>query len=126
TEMWERFSYYGIRALLILFMSAPVAGGGLGLTEQASGAILGIYLGAVYLFALWGGWAADRLMGQQNAVFYGGILIAAGNFAIAVPSMTVFYTGLALIVIGTGLLKPNVSAVVGGLYENDTSGARRD
>lgn len=126
TEMWERFSYYGIRALLILFMSAPLANGGLGLTEQSAGAVIGIFLGAVYLFALWGGWAADRLIGQQNAVFYGGILIAAGNFAIAVPSMPVFYIGLALIVIGTGLLKPNVSAVVGGLYQDDTKGARRD
>ncbi|HEX7029558.1 MAG TPA: peptide MFS transporter, partial [Gammaproteobacteria bacterium] len=125
TEMWERFSYYGIRALLILYMTAAASEGGLAFTAEDSGAIYGLYTGAVYLLALWGGWVADRLMGQQNAVFYGGILIAAGNFALAMPSTSMFYIGLAVIAIGTGLLKPNVSAIVGELYQGD-SGARRD
>ncbi|MBW3567735.1 MAG: oligopeptide:H+ symporter, partial [Proteobacteria bacterium] len=125
TEMWERFSYYGIRALLILFMTATVADGGLGLPAVEAGAIYGLYTGAVYLLALWGGWVADRLLGQQNSVFWGGLIIAAGNFALAVPIIEVFYIGLALVAIGTGLLKPNVSTVVGELYQND-SGARRD
>lgn len=125
TEMWERFSYYGIRALLILFMTAAVSEGGLGLPAAEAGAIYGLYTGAVYLLALWGGWVADRLLGQQGSVFWGGMVIAAGNFALAVPNTEVFYIGLALIAIGTGLLKPNVSTIVGELYNNDT-GARRD
>lgn len=125
TEMWERFSYYGIRALLILFMTAAVSEGGLGLPAAEAGAIYGLYTGAVYLLALWGGWVADRLLGQQGSVFWGGMVIAAGNFALAVPNTEVFYIGLALIAIGTGLLKPNVSTIVGELYQND-SGARRD
>src|SRR5690606_19414620 len=97
TEMWERFSHYGIRALLILYMTAAAKEGGLGFNAEDSGAIYGLYTGAVYLLALWGGWAADRLMGQQNAVFYGGILIAAGNFALSMPSVSMFYIGLAVI-----------------------------
>lgn len=125
TEMWERFSFYGIRALLILFMTEAMAEGGLGMTAEDAGAIYGLYLGSVYLLALWGGWVADRLLGQQGSVFWGGILIALGNFALAVPSIEIFYLGLAVIAAGTGLLKPNVSTIVGELYLND-SGARRD
>ncbi|MCG8435464.1 MAG: peptide MFS transporter, partial [Gammaproteobacteria bacterium] len=120
-----RFSYYGGRALLVLFMTAAVNEGGLGFTTQKAGAIYALYAGSVYLLALWGGWAADRLMGQQKAVWYGGILISAGNFVIAIPSEISFYLGLILIIMGTGLLKPNVSTIVGDLYANDT-GARRD
>lgn len=125
TEMWERFSYYGGRALLMLFMTYAITEGGMGLTETKAGAIYGLYTGAVYLLCLPGGWVADRLIGQQNAVYYGGILISLGNFMLAVPSEAMFYLGLVVIVLGTGLLKPNVSAIVGQIYKDDT-GARRD
>ena len=124
TEMWERFSYYGMRALLILFMTATPAAGGLGFTALKAGRIYGLYTAAVYAASLPGGWLADRVFGMQNAVFYGGVIIAAGHFSMAIPGLTTFYIGLALIVIGTGLLKPNVSAIVGALYEEGD--ARRD
>ena len=124
TEMWERFSYYGMRALLILFMTAAVAEGGLGFDTAKAGAVYGLYTGFVYLMALPGGWVADRILGTRNAVLVGGIIIAAGHFCMAFPSLTTFYLGLFLIVIGTGLLKPNVSAMVGDLYPE--GGARRD
>jgi POT family proton-dependent oligopeptide transporter len=116
TEMWERFSYYGMRALLILFVTAPVASGGLGFSVVKGGAIYGLYTAMVYLLALPGGWFADRIVGQRRAVLYGGILIAAGQFCLVAPSVTVFYCGLALLMLGTGLLKPNVSTIVGQLY----------
>jgi proton-dependent oligopeptide transporter, POT family len=124
TELWERFSYYGMRAILILFMTAPVAAGGLGFDTARAGAIYGLYTAFVYLVALPGGWIADRITGQRRAVLYGGIIIAAGHFSMAVPSMTTFYLGLALIVVGTGLLKPNISTMVGELYPE--GGSRRD
>src|SRR4026209_880273 len=124
TEMWERFSYYGMRALLILFMTAPLAGGGLGMGVAEAGAIYGLYTSMVYMTTLPGGWIADRLIGAQRAVLYGGILIACGHFSMAVPSLTTFYLGLFLIVIGTGLLKGNVSVIVGRLYSADDP--RRD
>ncbi|HEY0873919.1 MAG TPA: peptide MFS transporter [Vicinamibacterales bacterium] len=116
TEMWERFSYYGMRALLILFMTAPLASGGLGFDTAAAGAVYGLYTSMVYMMTLPGGWIADRLIGQRRAVLYGGIIIALGHFSMAVPSLTTFYLGLFLIVIGTGLLKGNVSVIVGQLY----------
>ncbi|MBA3639929.1 MAG: peptide MFS transporter [Acidobacteriota bacterium] len=116
TEMWERFSYYGMRALLILFMTAPLASGGLGFDTASAGAVYGLYTSMVYMMTLPGGWIADRLIGQRRAVLYGGIIIAAGHFSMAVPSLTTFYLGLFLIVIGTGLLKGNVSVIVGQLY----------
>ncbi len=116
TEMWERFSYYGMRALLILFMTASVADGGLGFDTAVAGAIYGLYTSMVYMTTLPGGWVADRLIGQRRAVLYGGILIACGHFSMAVPSIATFYLGLFLIVIGTGLLKGNVSVIVGQLY----------
>ncbi|MBI4486227.1 MAG: peptide MFS transporter [Acidobacteria bacterium] len=116
TEMWERFSYYGMRALLILFMTAAPASGGLGFDTGSAGAIYGLYTAMVYMTTLPGGWIADRLIGPQRAVLYGGILIASGHFSMAVPSLTTFYLGLFLIVIGTGLLKGNVSVIVGRLY----------
>lgn len=126
TEMGERFSYYGMRALLVLFMVAQIESGGLGLDDKTATAIYGLYTGAVYLLALPGGWVADRLLGQQRAVWVGGLLIATGNFILAVPgSATLFFTGLAVIVLGVGLLKPNISAIVGQLYQN-ASGAQRD
>ena len=108
TEMWERFSYYGMRALLILFMTAPVSAGGLGFDTAVAGAIYGLYTSSVYMACLPGGWIADRLIGQRRAVLYGGIIIACGHFCMAFPSLTTFYIGLTLIVIGTGLLKGNV------------------
>ncbi|NNK47578.1 MAG: peptide MFS transporter [Gemmatimonadetes bacterium] len=127
TEMWERFSFYGGRGILILFMTAAIATGGLGMTAATAAAIYGLYTASVYLFALPGGWVADRLLGQRSSVFWGGLLIAAGNFSVAAHGslgMTAFYAGLILIVLGTGLLKPNVSTIVGELYPE--GGARRD
>jgi POT family proton-dependent oligopeptide transporter len=124
TEMWERFSYYGMRALLILFMTAAPASGGLGFDAVTAGAIYGLYTSMVYLATLPGGWIADRVIGAQRAVLYGGILIACGHFSMAFPTLTTFYLGLVLIVIGTGLLKGNVSVIVGRLYSPDD--ARRD
>lgn len=116
TEMWERFSYYGMRALLILFMTATAAKGGLGFPASKAGAVYGLYTSLVYLLSLPGGWVADRITGQRKAVLYGGIVIAAGHFLMAIPSLATFFAGLALIVIGTGLLKPNISTMVGELY----------
>jgi len=124
TEMWERFSYYGMRALLILYMTAPVTANGLGFDTPRAAAIYGWYTFGVYAAAIPGGWVADRLLGQFRSVLWGGIIISLGHFSLAVPSLPFFYLGLTLIVIGTGLLKPNVSTMVGSLYqEND---ARRD
>jgi POT family proton-dependent oligopeptide transporter len=126
TEMWERFSYYGMRALLILFMTAAATGAnpGLGFDVGKSAAIYGLYTSMVYLLSLPGGWVADNLWGQRKAVFVGGCIIASGHFSMAIPTMATFYLGLVLIVIGTGLLKPNVSTMVGELYPE--GGARRD
>jgi POT family proton-dependent oligopeptide transporter len=123
TEMWERFSYYGMRALLILFMT-DTASGGLGMTPERAGAIYGLYTFGVYALALPGGWIADRLIGQRRSVLWGGILIALGHYNLAVPATPTFYAGLTLIALGTGLLKPNISAIVGDLYVE--KGARRD
>ena len=115
TEMWERFSYYGMQALLVLFMTDRV-GGGFGLDDQTATAIYGIYTAFVYLVALPGGWIADRLWGARRAIFIGGIIIMCGHFVLALPGTAAFFGGLMLVVLGTGLLKPNVSAVVGELY----------
>ncbi len=124
TEIWERFSYYGLRALLILFMTASVTNGGLGFDVASAGAIYGLFTAGVYLLSLPGGWIADRLMGQRRAVLYGGLLIALGNFILVVHSVPMLFLGLAVITLGTGLLKPNISTIVGQLY---TPGdARRD
>jgi len=125
TEFFERFSYYGMRALLVLFLTATVANGGLGVDSETAGAIYGLYAGSVYLFSMPGGWVADRLLGQRRSIWYGGILISLGNFMLAIPSLRMFYLGLITIVLGTGLLKPNVSAIVGELYRGQP-GARRD
>jgi len=113
-----------MRALLILFMTAPIAAGGLGFDTVAAGAVYGLYTSMVYMATMPGGWIADRLIGQRRAVLYGGIFIACGHFAMAFPSLATFYIGLLLIVIGTGLLKGNVSVIVGRLYGPDDS--RRD
>jgi len=124
TEMWERLSYYGMRALLVLFMVAPPDKGGLGIDAKVAAAIYGLYTAGVYLSALPGGWIADRLLGAQRAVWVGGILITLGHFTMAVPVRQAFFLGLVFIVVGTGLLKPNISALVGQLYPE--GGARRD
>ena len=124
TEMWERFSYYGMRAILVLFMTNAVTTGGMGLDDVTATAIYGLYTAAVYVVALPGGWIADRLLGLRRAVFWGGTVIAVGHFTLAIPNIIAFYIGLTLIVIGTGLLKPNISAIVGDLYPE--GGSRRD
>ena len=124
TEMWERFSYYGMRGILLLFLVATIGNGGFGLTDRTGAAIYGLYVGFVYLMALPGGWIADRILGQRRAVFLGGCIIAAGHFSMAIPTVATFYLGLCLIVMGTGLLKPNVSAMVADLYPE--GGNRRD
>lgn len=116
TEFWERFSYYGMRALLILFMTAPVAAGGLGWDTARAGMIYGTYTALVYLLALPGGWVADRFIGAHRATLYGGIAIMCGHISLAATGLAAFYLGLALIVAGTGLLKPNISSMVGQLY----------
>ena len=116
TEMWERYSFYGTRALLMLYMTHAVATGGLGLSDMKAGAIYGFYTATVYLLSLPGGWIADRIIGQRKAVLYGGILIAAGDFCLAAPGLGAYYTGLGLLMVGTGMLKPNVSTMVGQLY----------
>jgi POT family proton-dependent oligopeptide transporter len=131
TEMWERFSFYGMRALLVLFLTAAVVDEGMGLKVGTATAIYGLYMAGVYLTALPGGWIADRLIGAQRSVLVGGIIIACGHFTLALsglnalPSDFTFFAGLVLIVCGTGLLKPNTSALVGTLYPQD-QGSRRD
>jgi len=124
TEMWERFSYYGMRALLVLFLVAEVQKGGMGLSIKVATAVYGLYTAGAYLAALPGGWIADRLLGARRAVWYGGLLIAAGQFMLAAPVAQTFYPGLIVLALGTGLLKPNVSAIVGQLYPE--GGSRRD
>src|SRR5881396_9436 len=124
TEMWERFSYYGMRAFLILYMTAPAAAGGLGFADKQAASIYGTYTGSVWAAAIVGGLVADRLLGQYRSVLIGGIIIALGHFTLAFKALPFFYTGLALIVAGTGLLKPNVSTLVGSLYEEGDT--RRD
>ncbi len=124
TELWERFSYYGMRAILVLYMVAPVEQGGLGFDTKRAASLYGTYTMSVYLTALPGGLIADRWLGARLAVLLGGIIIACGHFTMIFSSMAFFYTGLVLIALGTGLLKPNISTMVGSLYrENDP---RRD
>jgi len=122
--MWERFSYYGMRAFLILYMTAPVVSGGLGFPVERAASIYGTYTGSAWAASILGGIVADRGLGQYRSVLIGGIIIAAGHFTLAFQALPFFYTGLMLIVIGTGLLKPNVSAMVGSLYEEGDK--RRD
>lgn len=136
TETWERFSFYGMRALLILYMTAEttawitrpdgtrIENGGLGFDVATATAIYGLYTSLVYILALPGGWVADNLWGQRKAVWVGGWIIAAGHFSMALPTTVTFFVGLLLITCGTGLLKPNISTVVGELYPE--GGARRD
>lgn len=125
TEMWERFSYYGMRALLLLYMVAAVEKGGMGIDDRTAGAIYGLYTMFVYLMALPGGWIADKLWGLRKSVFIGGCIIAAGHICMAFPFTETFFIGLLLIILGTGLLKPNISSMVGEIYPADDQ-ARRD
>lgn len=141
TEMWERFSYYGMRALLILFMTRAIVDGGLGFDDKTAGAIYGLYTMGVYLLALPGGWLADRLFGLKKSVWYGGIIIALGHFLMAAPGIDAwvngihtankialtsidtvsFFLGLILITVGTGMLKPTISSLVGQLYQDGST-----
>lgn len=124
TEMWERFSYYGMRAFLILYMTAPIAEGGLGFSKEKAGPIYGFYTGSVWMAAIGGGLIADWILGQYRSVLLGGTLIMLGHISLAFPPLPFFYAGLGLIIVGTGLLKPNVSTIVGSLYEDNDE--RRD
>lgn len=123
-ELWERFSYYGMRALLTLFMVAPIANGGLSLPIEEAARIYGNYTMAVYMLSIPGGYLADNVFGAKRSVLVGGWVIAAGHFTLALPFELSFYIGLVLVALGTGLLKPSISALVGALYaKGDT---RRD
>jgi len=124
TEMWERFSYYGMRSVLILYAVAAVSEGGLGFDDHVASAVYGLYIAGTYLFALLGGWVADRLLGAQRAVLSGAVLILVGNALLVVGHVRVFFLGLAVIILGVALLKPNISVMVGELYPE--GGARRD
>jgi POT family proton-dependent oligopeptide transporter len=122
--MWERFSYYGMRSILILYAVGAVGDGGFGLDDHVASAIYGLYIAATYVFALFGGWMADRLLGAQRAVIIGGVLIMCGNALLMLGSAQSFFVGLVVIVLGVGLLKPNISVMVAELYPE--GGARRD
>lgn len=124
TEMWERFSYYGMRALLVLYMKDMIENGGLGLTDKIATAIYGLYTAVVYIFPLPGGWIGDRLLGAKAAVWWGGIIIAAGHLILGLHSEPTFYLGLSVVAVGSGLLKSNMSVMVGQLYPE--GGTRRD
>ena len=123
-ELWERFSYYGMRALLMLFMIAPVASGGLGFTQPHAAVVYGNYVMSSYMLCILGGFIADNFLGARRAVLIGGFIITAGHYALAFDSVPTFYAGLILIAVGTGLLKPSISTLVGGLYRRGD--ARRD
>src|SRR5829696_9956516 len=124
TEMWERFSYYGMRAILLLYMTKTFAEGGLGFDEKYAGIIYATYVSSVWYLPLPGGWLADRILGARRAVLIGGIIIACGHYSMVINSKLTFYAGLILIACGTGLLKPNISAMVGQLYSEKDK--RRD
>jgi POT family proton-dependent oligopeptide transporter len=124
TEMWERFSYYGMRAILFLYMTAEISKGGLGWEEKSAGPIFGLYASSVYFLPLIGGWLADRFIGAKRATFIGGVIIMIGHFSLAVPKISFFYLGLVCVSVGTGFLKSNISAMVGDLY--DEQDVRRD
>lgn len=119
TEMWERFSYYGMRAILVLYLVSATTGGnaGLGWTGGEAIALYGWYTMLVYVASIPGGIIADKLLGQKKTVLWGGIILVAGHGILAVEEMWAFYSGLALIIIGVGMLKPNISTMVGGLYK---------
>lgn len=119
TEMWERFSYYGMRAILVLYLVAKTTdeNAGLGWSNGDALSLYGTYTMLVYLMSIPGGWIADKMLGQKKSVLYGGILLVAGHSVLAIEQMWAFYTGLGLIIAGVGMLKPNISTMVGGLYK---------
>ncbi len=124
TELWERFSFYGLRALLVLYITAQTTSGGLGWTAADALKLYGIYTGLIYITPLLGGWLADNYLGQRRAITIGAILMAVGQFTLALPHSLfpqaiepIFYLGLALLISGNGLFKPNISTMVGDLYE---------
>ena len=122
TEMWERFSYYGMRGLLMLYMTKSVIEGGLGFNDDNAGLIYGIYTGLVYLTPIFGGWLADQFLGQRKSITIGGITMAVGQvclFASGADNISLFYFGLLLLIIGNGFFKPNISTIVGQLYAPD-------
>src|SRR5882672_2018912 len=124
TEMWERFSYYGMRAILTLYMTKTLAEGGLGFDEKYAALIYATYVSSVWYLPLVGGWLADKFFGARRAVLIGGIVIACGHYSMAINTKANFFAGLILIACGTGLLKPNISAMVGQLYSQGDK--RRD
>ena len=123
-EMWERFSYYGMRAILLYFITDTVARGGLGLSANSGQVILASYSAAVYLLAIPGGIFADRIIGPWLSTLYGGVVIMAGHICLTIPSAVTSWTGIVLVAVGTGFIKPNLSTIVGGLYDDDDP--RRD
>ena len=127
TEMWERFSYYGMRAILVLYLVTAISEGGLGWSEMASGQLYGIYTGLVYLTPLIGGYIADKYWGFKSSIIVGGILMALGHGALAINSDYAFFAGLSLLIIGNGFFKPNISSLVGEIYsKNDDLKALKD
>lgn len=123
-ELWERFSYYGMRALLTLFMVAPMAAGGLGFDQVKAASVYGNYVMSSYMLCILGGFIADNFIGARRAVLIGGFIITLGHFTLTLNSLPTFYAGLILVAVGTGLLKPSISTLVGGLYARGD--ARRD
>ncbi len=117
TEMWERMSFYGMRGLLVLFMTREVVEGGLNLDPVTAMAIYGVYGASVYFLCVPGGWVADKIFGAQKTVLYGAVIITLGHYVLAIPYEKTFFLGLVLVSIGTGLLKPNISTIVGQLYK---------
>ena len=124
TELWERFSYYGMRAILVYYLTDTIADGGLGIETTLGEALVSVYGTGVYLLSVVGGWLADRVIGARRSTLYGGIIIASGHVALAIPNAGFSFLGIVLVALGTGLLKPNVSAMVGELYTRDDP--RRD
>lgn len=124
TEMWERFSFYGMKFLLVLFLVSTLSKGGWGWDRETALNLAGNYAAMVYITPIIGGWIADQFLGSRRSVVIGGFIIAAGHICLTFETVTTFYTGLALIVIGTGLFKPNISAIVGQLYPKDDAAGR--
>lgn len=124
TELWERFSYYGMRAILLLFLSDSIINQGMGLDMQSAKAIVATYSASAFMLSILGGWAADRLWGPLRATLYGGIIIISGHIVLSIPISETAYLGILLIAIGTGMLKPNIATMVGSLYEDNDK--RRD
>ncbi|MDX1303695.1 peptide MFS transporter [Photobacterium sp.] len=131
TELWERFSYYAMRAILVLYLTDKTINGGLGWSTQDALSLYGIYTGLVYITPLIGGWIADNVLGQRRSIMIGGVLMALGQFTLALPNSiidphaaTAFYAGLGLLIVGNGMFKPNISTMVGDLYKDGDN--RRD